>query len=124
MVEAENARGNVSFGFNGTAKISLVSGPAGATFTPVTVPVTNGVAVIDGLTLESTLGDALCLPDRHRYRRKTPFATLTTTRRHRDPGRTAGTGVYYPLPVDISLRNDFAAAGAERRPDQQSAAGL
>ena len=50
VVQAENAKGDTSFGFTGTAEISLASGPAGFTFTPVTVPVSSGVAVIDGLT--------------------------------------------------------------------------
>ena len=37
--------------YTGTATLSLLSGPAGATFTPVTVPVSDGLAVFAGLSL-------------------------------------------------------------------------
>ena len=47
--------------YTGTATLSLVSGPAGATFTPVTVPVSDGLAVFDGLSLSQ-------LSDGHRLR--------------------------------------------------------
>ncbi len=40
--------------YNGTATLTLVSGPTGAKFTPVTVPVTDGLAVFQDLSLSKT----------------------------------------------------------------------
>ncbi len=59
VVEAENKAGQLSFGFDGTATISMTSGPAGYNFTPVSVPLSNGIAVIDGLSLSDVSGDDL-----------------------------------------------------------------
>ena len=51
VVSADDANGNADIDFSGTATLSLVGGPSGATFTPVTVPVVNGEAVFSGLQL-------------------------------------------------------------------------
>jgi hypothetical protein len=115
VVEAQNASGKVALGFSGTATISLVSGPAGYTFTPVTVPMTNGVGVVDGLTL-SEISATPYLFQVDILAGKNPFATLTTTGVTVNAPATSGVGVYYPLPVDLSLRNDFAAAGSSANP--------
>ena len=115
VVEALNAQNKIAFGFTGTAKISLLSGPAGATFTPVTVPMTDGVGVIDGLTLNQ-LSTTPYVFQINIVAGKNPFATLTTTPVTVTTPSTPGVGVYYPLPVDASVRNDFNAAGTDAQP--------
>ena len=107
VVEAVNASGKVSLGFNGTAKLSLASGPAGHIFAPVTVTMTNGVGVIDGLTL-SQISATPYLFHIDITAGKNPFASLNTTGVTVDTPATPGLGVYYPLPVDLSLRNDIS----------------
>ena len=42
--------------FDGTATLTLVSGPAGAKFTPVTAPVSDGTVVFQGLSLSKIGG--------------------------------------------------------------------
>ena len=115
VVQAENAKGDTSFGFTGTAEISLASGPAGFTFTPVTVPVSSGVAVIDGLSLDEVSSTPYVFNIVVKGGQLT-FPTLTTSPVTVTPAAPAGTGVYYPLPVDSSLRNDFTAAGSNADP--------
>ena len=56
IAAATDPLGAIDPGYTGTATLSLVSGPAGATFTPVTVPVIDGLAVFYGLSLSSTKG--------------------------------------------------------------------
>ena len=118
LVEAENASGRIAYGFSGTATISLISGPSGVTFTPVTVPVKNGVGVIDGLTLSQVSATPyvfqIDITDG-----QNPFKTLTTDPVVVTSAATTGVGVFYPLPVDTSLRNEFSAAGSNTNPTDQ-----
>ncbi len=109
VVEAEVASGNQAFGFTGSATISLVSGPSGTTFTPVTVSMTDGLGVVDGLTLNTASGTPYVFQIAVDAG-KNLFATLTTTGVTVTPAAPSGTGVFYPLPVDASLRNDVSMA--------------
>ena len=108
----EDAFGGVEGNFDGSATISLLSGPAGATFTPVTVPVTNGVAVFDGLTLSQlsngtdyTFQITTTIPGQGDISTTTTPVDVATA-------ATPGVGNYYPLPLDSSLRGDIGAANA------------
>ena len=51
VAEVEDASGNVVTGFGGSATISLLSGPGGTLNGTTTVPITNGQAVFDELSL-------------------------------------------------------------------------
>ena len=106
IVSAEDAAGVVDPSFGGTATIALASGPAGAVFAPVTVSVTNGLAVFDGLSLSQLSGGT-------DYTFHITFSnplgpTLTTNHVDVAAPATPGVGVYYPLPIDSSLRNGSA----------------
>ena len=113
IASVENETGGVATGFNGSATISLLSGPTGATFTPVTVPVTDGVAVFDGLSL-SQLSDGTD----YVFQITTTLPTVgevSTTTSPVDVATAATPSVsnYYPLPLDSSLRGDIGAADAD-----------
>ena len=108
----EDSSGNVVTGFSGSATISLLSGPAGATFTPVTVPVTDGAAVFDGLSLVQ-----LSHGTDYVFQVSTTIPTVgevstTTTGVDVGTAATPNVGNYYPLPRDSSLRGDIGAANA------------
>jgi fibronectin-binding autotransporter adhesin len=108
VVEVLDPAGNPAEGFTGTATISLVSGPA--PFTPVSVSITNGIGVIDGLSLSTVSATPYNFQVKITTTSST-FATLPTTPVTVDQAATPGVGVFYPLPVDISLRNDIDIAG-------------
>jgi hypothetical protein len=115
IVEAQIPNGGgVQVGFAGDATISLASGPPGATFTPVTVPFANGMAVFDGLSL-ATLSNGT--PYTFNITVTNPsgatLQTLTTSSVNVATAATTGVAVYYPLPLDSSLRDDVAAANAD-----------
>ena len=91
--------------YSGTATLSLKSGPAGASFTPVTVAIINGLAVFDDLSLGQLSAGT-------HYVFQVSMAGLTSATS--DPvdavGPTAGVANYYPLPFDSSIRNDILDA--------------
>ncbi len=111
VVEALDAKGNLAYGFGGSATISMVSGPAGATFTPETVQMSGGMGVIDGLTL-NIVSSTPYVFQISVLAGKNPFMNLTTDPVTVTPAAPTGTGVFYPLPVGVSVRSDFTAAGA------------
>ena len=118
VVEALTAKGNLSDGFTGTATLSLTSGPAGFSMAPITVPVTSGVGVIDGLSLAEASSTPYIFNIVVEDSNQKAFPTLTTDKVTVTPAAPTGIGVYYPLPVDSSMRNDFAAAGSKCGRDQ------
>ena len=81
----------------------------------MTVQMSGGMAVIDGLTL-NLVSSTPYVFQISVLAGKNPFASLTTTPVTVTPAAPNGTGVYYPLPVDQSVRNDFAAAGSNADP--------
>ncbi len=112
VAQAVSKTGVVDPSFSGTATISLVNGPAGTTFTPVTVNVTQGTAIFDGLTLSH-------LSNGTNYQFSVvlsgfPTQTLTPNPVNVATGATPGVGVYYPLPIDTGLRNDITKADADK----------
>ena len=115
VVYAEVASGKVAFGFSGTAEISLLSGPSGVTFTSETVTMLNGVGVIDGLSLVNQSSTPYVFQI-NVDAGKTPFATLQTTGVTVTAPAPQGTGIFYPLPVDVSLRNDIGLAETNADP--------
>ncbi len=116
VVEALNASGGVAVGFDGTAVMTLASGPAGATFSQVAVPITNGVGIFDGLSLSQLSNGTPYIFNIAVNSPTTTIATATTAPVTVASAATAGVGVYYPLPLDQSLRNDFALAGSNADP--------
>ncbi|HZW29304.1 MAG TPA: choice-of-anchor Q domain-containing protein [Isosphaeraceae bacterium] len=103
-VSAVDPFGNLDTQFNGTATLSLSQGPSGGSFAPVTVPVQNGVAVFDNLSL-GQVGNG--------YQFQVIINSLTpvltpTFDVISDP--TPGSGTFYPAPTDASLRAAIAAA--------------
>ncbi len=56
IASAVDSLGTVDLAYNGTATLTLASGPRGATFTPVSVPVTDGLAVFSDLSLGNKKG--------------------------------------------------------------------
>ena len=112
IAAVEDSGGNIDTGFTGTGTISLKSGPAGATFTPVTVSFVNGEATFDGLSL-SQLSDGTD----YVFQVTTTIpsvGTVTTDTTGLNVGiaATPNVGNYYPLPTDASLRGDIGAADA------------
>ena len=98
--------------YNGTtATLSLLSGPAGASFTPVTVSITNGLAVFSGLSLSQ-----LSSGTDYVFTVSMTGLTSTTT----DPvdviAPSAGVSNYYPLPFDASMRDAIVSADFDGSP--------
>ena len=52
VLAAEDANGNIDQNYSGQAVIDLASGPDGATFVPVTVTITGGMANVSGLAID------------------------------------------------------------------------
>ena len=110
-VEAVTSNGTLALGFSGTATISLTSGPGTLTGT-LTVNFNNGVAVFDDLELSTVSAT----PNTFSIAVKNGSATLVTLTPDPvvvDTARTAGVGVYYPLPIDSSLRHDVSAVDGD-----------
>jgi hypothetical protein len=105
VVAAENQVGGIDPAFNGTLTIALASGPAGATLGGnLTVTAVNGIAVFDGLTLD-TLGSGYTLQIT-----STTFPTITTNSFTVISDPTPWQGTFYPVPTDASLRAAINAA--------------
>jgi hypothetical protein len=102
---AADANGNVDITYSGSATLSLASGPAGASFSAVTVPVVDGQAVFQGLTLSKAGG----------YRFEVTFSGLGSTLSTSVVNGPAkpGVGVFYPLPFEASLQAAIDAAEAD-----------
>ncbi len=81
--------------YSGTVTLSLLSGPPGAVFTPISIPISNGLAVFDDITL-GTLSNGT---DYQFQVSATGLSPVNT-----DPvdvvAPTAGVTNYYPLPFD------------------------
>jgi len=121
IVSAEDTNGIVDTGFSGSATISLESGPAGATFTPVTVPFSDGLAVFDGLSLSQLSNGTDYVFQISVNKGTTLLTTLTSDNGGPNPVDVATAanptvGVYYPLPVDSSLHRDINLADSDNFP--------
>ncbi len=106
-----NNLGQPDLSYSGTATLSLVSGPPGASFTPVTVTVSNGLAVFDDLSLSKlSSGDD--------YDFQVTMSGLTTA--DANPvdviAATAGVSNYYPLPFDADIRGAILNADLDGSP--------
>jgi hypothetical protein len=105
VVAAMNSVGGIDPGFNGTLTIGLASGPAGATLSgPTTATAVNGVAVFDGLSLD-TLGSGYTLQIS-----SDTFPAITTNAFAVIADPTPWQGTFYPVPTDASLRAAINAA--------------
>jgi hypothetical protein len=89
--------------FSGTATISLSSGPAGAAFTPMTVPVTGGLAVFDQIQLSTVDPSTPYVFDLLTTVAGSPVS-IATDGVTVNVAATSGTSFYYPLPVAASLQ--------------------
>ncbi len=104
IVSAEDSSGNVDTSFNGTATISLASGPPGVAFSPITADFVAGQAVFDGLDLSKPA-------DGYEFTISSPdFASVTTDPFDVVANPTPGSGTFYPVPTDQSLRQAIIAA--------------
>ncbi len=110
IIDVEDQFGQLDPTYDGTATLSLARRPAGVSFTPMTVSVSGGVAVFDGLSLlklsagkDYTFKISTTLPG-------VGLQTTTTDPVDVSTAATSGVGVFYPLPVDSSLANDVSAA--------------
>ena len=106
-VQADTAAGNLAIEFQGTATISLTSGP-GTLGGTTTVNFSEGVAVFDNLTLSTVSAT----PDEFQIvvnSGSSVLATLTTHSVVVNEAATPNVGVYYPLPLDTGIRDDVAA---------------
>ena len=109
-VEALTSAGTVAIGFTGTATISLTSGPGTLSGT-LTVPFTSGVAVFNDLAL-STVSNTPYAFQIVVKSGTTTLVTLTPDSVIVDTAATTGVGVFYPLPIDSSLRDDVSSVAA------------
>ena len=103
VAAAADSVGDADPSFDGTATLTLVSGPAGAKFTPVTAPVTNGTVVFQGLSL-SKIGSGYKLQVTINGLASANTNTVTVT------AARPGVGYFYPLPVDNGLAAAVASA--------------
>jgi subtilase family serine protease len=105
VVAAMNDVGGVDPAFNGTLTIALASGPAGANLGgTLTATAVNGVAVFDGLSLD-TLGTGYTLQVT-----SDTFPAITTNAFAVIADPTPWQGTFYPVPTDASLRAAISAA--------------
>jgi hypothetical protein len=108
VVSAEDANGNADLAFRGDATLSLKSGPGGARFAPITVPVVDGEAVFSGLGLRKVGGV-------YQFEVTVPGVTtqtVTTSGVRVTPARR-GVGTFYPLPFEASLQAAIDAAESD-----------
>ena len=104
IATAVDSLGTVDLGFNGTATLSLASGPSGASFTPVSVPVVDGLAVFSNVSLGNKKGSGYV------FRVAMSSLASSTTSAVAVVAPQAGTNYFYPLPVSNGLGIAIAAA--------------
>jgi hypothetical protein len=101
---AVDSHGNVDTSVGGTATLSRIANPGGDSFSPVMVPVTQGVAVFDDLTLNQ-------IDNGYQFQITiSGFAPVTTSTFNIITDPTPGSGTFYPAPTDSSLRAAIAQA--------------
>ena len=105
IAEPTDPLGQIDPTYTGTATLSLLSGPAGATFTPLTVSIVGGMVVFSDLSL-NTVSDGT---DYVFQVSMNGLSSATT-----DPvdvvAPTAGVSNYYPLPFENSIRGAVLSA--------------
>jgi len=108
VIAAEDANGNTDIAFSGDATLSLRSGPPGAHFTPITVPVVDGEASFSGLEL-TKLGNG------YQFEVTIPgLASLKMTISSVNViAGTRGVGMFYPLPSENNLQAAIDAAESD-----------
>jgi fibronectin-binding autotransporter adhesin len=115
-VEATAAGGGIALGFNGTATISLTGGPAMGTLGgTTTVEFNDGVAIFNNLTLSTVSATPYTFQIVVQAGTST-LDTLIPNSVKVDTAGTAGVGVYYPLPIDTSLRADVSTIDGDGNP--------
>jgi hypothetical protein len=106
VASATDSFGTVDLSYNGTATLTLESGPSGAVFNPVTAPVIDGQAVFSNLSL-SRKGSG------YTFEVAMTGLAATTTSPVAVFAPHPGTGYFYPLPLSNSLGTDVAAADSD-----------
>ncbi len=105
VVSAENDEGGVDAAFSGSVTIALASGPAGATLGgTLTVTASHGQAVFNGLTL-TKIGNGYAFKIT-----SSGFPTVDTADLSVINNPTPGSGTFYPVGTDSSLRAAISAA--------------
>jgi len=108
-VQALDAHGNVVNSYEGNATISLVSGPSGATFNPQTVQFSGGVALFNSLSLSQVSQSTPYVFQIVVASQAGTLDTVVTDPVYVTQSATPGVGVYYPVPLDQSLRGDIGS---------------
>ena len=118
-VSAEDPGGQVDPAFSGSVTIALGNNPTGATLGgTLTVTASHGVAVFDGLTHQPARAPATpsrSAAARSPRSRPAPFTIIANP--------TPGSGTFYPVPTDASLRNAIADGRQQRRRQQHDRPG-
>ncbi len=99
VVAAEDSAGQVDPSFGGTVTLAMGNDPTGASpGGTLTVTADRGIAVFDGLTLDQLGGGYTFTIGSHGFGSVTtqPFSIIADP----DPG----SGTFYPVPTDASLR--------------------
>jgi len=108
-VQALDAKGNVVNSYEGSATISLVSGPAGANFTPQTVQFSGGTALFNSLSLNVVSQATPYVFQIVVGSQAGTLDTVVTTPVYVTTAATPGVAAYYPVPLDQSLRGDIGS---------------
>ncbi|MGO9914062.1 MAG: choice-of-anchor Q domain-containing protein [Isosphaeraceae bacterium] len=108
-VQALDSSGNVVTSYEGNATISLVSGPAGANFTPQTVQFSSGVALFNSLSLNQVSQSTPYVFQIVVASQAGTLDTVVTDPVYVTTKATAGVAAYYPVPLDQSLRADIGS---------------
>ena len=104
-IEAEDPAGQVDPAFSGSVTLAMGNDPTGATLGgTLTVTASHGVAVFDGLSIDQ-LGTGYTFTIGSK-----PFASVTTDPFDIIADPHPGSGTFYPVPTDASLRAAIAAA--------------
>ena len=104
IATATDSLGAIDLSYNGTATLTLAGGPSGATFTPVSVPVVEGLAVFPSVSLGSKKGSG------YTFRVSMTSLSSTLTNSVGVVASQSGTGYFYPIPLSNSLGSAVAAA--------------
>ena len=118
VVSAEDPAGQVDPAFSGSVTLAMGNDPTGATLGgTLTVTASHGVAVFDGLTINQlgtgytfTIGSS-------------SFASVTTDPFNIIADPTPGSGTFYPVPTDASLRARDRDGRQQRRRQQHDRPG-
>ncbi len=113
VVSAEDASGQVDPSFDGSVTLAMGNDPTGAALGgTLTVTASHGEAVFDGLSIDQ-LGSGYTFTIG-----SSKFASITTDPFAIIANPTPGSGTFYPVPTDASLRAGDRDGRQQRRRQQ------